>query len=60
MLWLVSFVAHAVVTAVVLKLTDALTDKLEIKSFWTALVAAAIMSLTVSGIRTFVLPLVGL
>lgn len=59
-LFLVSFVLHALVTAIVLKITDALSDRLEIKSFWTALVGASIMSLTVSLARSYVLPLVGL
>ncbi len=60
LLWVLGFVLHALVTAIVLKITDAFSDKLEIKSFWTALVAGVIMSLTVSVARSVVLPLLGL
>lgn len=58
--WVFSIVTHTVVTAILLKLTDALSDRLEIKSFWTALVAAAVMSLTVTGVRELILPAFGL
>jgi putative membrane protein len=42
--YLLAFVTRWVVTAVVLKLTDALTDRLSIKSWGTALIAGAVMS----------------
>ncbi|HEX2732769.1 MAG TPA: phage holin family protein [Polyangiaceae bacterium] len=50
---LFSVVAHTLVTAVVLKVTSAFTDKLEIKSFWSALIAAALMSVTVAILKEF-------
>ncbi len=43
--FLVSFLLHWFVNAVLLKFTDALTSRLEIRSFGTALVAALVMSL---------------
>jgi uncharacterized membrane protein YvlD (DUF360 family) len=49
--WLLSVVTHTVVTAIVLKVTDAFSDRLSIRSFWTALAAAAIMSVTVGALR---------
>ncbi|MEN9577285.1 MAG: hypothetical protein RJA70_294 [Pseudomonadota bacterium] len=58
--WLFSIVTHTVVTAVLLKLTDALSDSLEVKSFWSALLAAIVMSLTVAAARNLILPLFGL
>jgi putative membrane protein len=49
--WLLSVVTHTVVTAIVLKITDALSDRLSIRSFWIALLGAAIMSVTVGALR---------
>lgn len=46
-----STVTNAVVTAVVLKLTDAVSDLLFIKSIWRALAVAVVMSLAVSTAR---------
>ena len=43
--FLLSGITRIVVMALMLKLTDAMTSKLEIKSFGTALVAAFVMSL---------------
>ncbi|MEB2311253.1 MAG: phage holin family protein [Sorangiineae bacterium] len=42
--FLLAFVTRWIVNAILLKLTDALTDKLTIKSFSTALVAGLLMS----------------
>jgi putative membrane protein len=53
--WLLSVVTHTVVTAIVLKITDAFSERLRIRSFWTALLAAAIMSVTVGALRSLVL-----
>ena len=44
-LFFLSFLLHWFVNAVLLKLTDVLTSRLEIRSFGTALVAALVMSL---------------
>jgi putative membrane protein len=41
---LLSFITHWFVNAVLLKVTDALTSRLEVKGFGTALVAALVMS----------------
>jgi uncharacterized membrane protein YvlD (DUF360 family) len=49
--WMLSVITHTIVTAGVLKVTDRLTDRLTIKSYWVALVAAALMSLTVAVLR---------
>jgi uncharacterized membrane protein YvlD (DUF360 family) len=49
--WLLSVVTHTVVTAIVLKIADAFSERLTIRSFWVALAAAAIMSLTVGALR---------
>lgn len=43
--FVLAFVTRWVVNAILLKITDALTDKLEIKSFGWALIAALVMSL---------------
>jgi len=43
--FLVSFLLHWFVNAILLKFTDALTSRLEVRSFGTALVAALVMSL---------------
>jgi len=42
--YLLAFVTRWIVAAVVLKLTDALTDRLSIRSWGTALIAGALMS----------------
>ena len=42
--FLFAFVTRVVVAAILLKLTDALTDRLTVKSFGTAVIAALIMS----------------
>jgi putative membrane protein len=42
---LLSFITHWIVNAVLLKITDALTSRLEVRSFGTALIAALVMSL---------------
>jgi len=42
---LLSFLTHWFVNALLLKLTDALTSRLEVRSFGTALLAALVMSL---------------
>jgi putative membrane protein len=44
-LFLFSFLLHWIVNAILLKLTDAFTSRLEIRSFGTALIAALVMSL---------------
>lgn len=44
--FLLSFVARLLATAIVLKLTDAMTTKLKVKSFGTAFLAALVMSVT--------------
>jgi uncharacterized membrane protein YvlD (DUF360 family) len=49
--WLFSVVTHTIVTAIVLKVTAGLTDKLTIKNFWSALLGAAFMSLSVAILR---------
>ena len=43
--FLLAFITRWIVNAILLKLTDALTDKLTIDGFGTALIAAAVMSL---------------
>ena len=43
--YLLAFLTRWVVSAILLKLVDALTDKLTIRTWGTALVAAAVMSL---------------
>jgi putative membrane protein len=42
---LLSFLLHWVVNAILLKITDAFTSRLDIRSFGTALIAALVMSL---------------
>ena len=42
---LLSFITHWIVNAILLKLTDALSSRLEVRSFGTALIAALVMSL---------------
>jgi putative membrane protein len=44
-LFLLSFLLHWIVNAVLLKVTDVFTSRLEIRSFGTAMVAALVMSL---------------
>jgi len=44
-LFLLSFLLHWIVNAVLLKLTDAFTSRLEVRGFGTALIAALVMSL---------------
>lgn len=44
--FLLSFLTRLVATAIVLKLTDAITDKLSVKTFGTAFLAALVMSVT--------------
>jgi putative membrane protein len=41
---LLSFITHWIVNAILLKLTDALSSRLEVRSFGTALLAALVMS----------------
>jgi len=53
-----SFVGRLVATALVLKLVDALTDKLKVKSFGTAFVAALVMSV-VGAVTDYALSLLG-
>jgi putative membrane protein len=43
--WLLAFVTRWIINAIILKLTDSLTDRLEIDGFGWALIAAAVMSL---------------
>ncbi len=42
---LLSFITHWVVNAILLKLTDAMTSRLEVRTFGTALIGALVMSL---------------
>jgi len=44
--YLLGFITRLVATALVLKLVDALTDRLKVKDFKTAFLAALLMSLT--------------
>jgi putative membrane protein len=44
--FLLSFIARLVATAILLKLTDAMTNKLKVKTFGTAFIAALVMSVT--------------
>ncbi|MBN8613586.1 MAG: phage holin family protein [Deltaproteobacteria bacterium] len=46
--FLLSFVTRLIATAIVLKIVDALTDRLRVKDFKTAFLAALLMSLTTS------------
>lgn len=46
--FLLAFVTRLVATAIVLKVVDALTDRLKVKNFKTAFLAALLMSLTTS------------
>lgn len=46
--FILSLVTRLVVSAVVLKLVDALTDRLKVKNFKTALLAALVMAATTS------------
>jgi len=57
--FLLSFVTRLVATAIVLKLTDAMTTRLKVKSFGTAFVAALVMSVT-AGVTEYVLRMVGI
>lgn len=43
--FLFGFITHWIVNAVLLKVTDAITSRLEVRSFGTALIAALVMSL---------------
>jgi putative membrane protein len=43
--WLLAFITRWIINAILLKLTDALTDRLRIDSFGWALAGAALMSL---------------
>jgi putative membrane protein len=43
--FLLSVVTHWIVNAILLKITDGLTSRLEVRSFGTALIAALVMSL---------------
>ncbi len=52
--WIFSTITQTIVVAIVLSVTDGLTDRLKIKSFWIALLAAAIVSFTVAFLRRFV------
>ena len=57
--FLLSFITRLVATAIVLKVTDAITDKLKVKSFGTAFVAALVMSVTAAATE-YVLGLAGI
>jgi putative membrane protein len=46
--FLLSFVSRLIATAIVLKIVDAMTDRLRVKDFKTAFLAALLMSLTTS------------
>ncbi len=46
--FLLAFVSRLIATAIVLKIVDALTDRLNVKGFKTAFLAALLMSLTTS------------
>ncbi len=52
--WVWTTVTQTIVMAILLSVTDGVTDKLKIKSFWIALLAAAIISFTVAFLRKFV------
>jgi putative membrane protein len=54
-----SFIGRLVATALVLKLVDAMTDKLKVKSFGTAFVAALVMSV-VGAVTEYALGLLGI
>ncbi len=56
--FLFAFVTRVLVTAILLKVTDALSSKLSVRSFGTALVAALIMSV-VTGVTEWVLRAAG-
>jgi putative membrane protein len=43
--WLLAFITRWIINAILLKLTDAMTDSLKIEGFSWALIAAALMSL---------------
>jgi putative membrane protein len=43
--WLLAFITRWIINAIILKLTDALTDHLKVDSFKDALIAALMMSL---------------
>lgn len=55
--FLLSFITRLVVGAILLKLTDALTSRLKVKSFGTAFVAALVMSI-VAAVTEYVLEMV--
>jgi uncharacterized membrane protein YvlD (DUF360 family) len=52
--WVLGVVTHTVVTAIVLKITAAFSDRLSIRNFWIALLGAAIMSVTVAALRKLI------
>ena len=54
-----AFLSRLVVGAILLKLTDALTSKLKVKSFGTAFVAALVMSVT-AAVTEYALSLLGI
>lgn len=54
-----AFITRLVATAIVLKLVDAMTDKLKVKSFGTAFVAALVMSVT-AAVTEGVLGMIGI
>jgi putative membrane protein len=45
--WLLGIIAHTIVLAIVLLITDRFTDRLNIRSFWIAWLAAALISVSV-------------
>jgi putative membrane protein len=53
-----AFVTRVIVTAILLKVTDALSSKLRVRSFGTAVIAAVIMSL-VTGVTEWLLRVAG-
>ena len=44
LVWVFKFVTHWIVNAILLKLTDALTSRFDVKSFGTAMLGALVMS----------------
>lgn len=57
--FVLAFLTRLVVSAIVLKMTDSVTDKLKVKSFGTAFVAALVMSVT-AAVTESVLGLLGI
>ncbi len=53
--FILSFLGHLVATAVVLKVVDALTDRLKVRDFKTAFLAALVMALATSVAEAVVL-----